>query len=322
MNPIEDQRWLFQSERRLNLSPALAAPKRGSCVALRRLRARGAVRLSVPTRCARNVAGTPAAKPYALTDSSPSDLPADTNAADVGTDPTGSVATEVERALGYRFNNPALLETAFTHRSYCAEHPQVESNERLEFLGDSVLGLAITLELYARFPDRPEGSLAKMRASIVNAESLAAWGDRLGIGAALRLGRGEERSGGRLKESIISDAVEAVIGAMYLDGGFQPARTFVLQGLSEQVHEAGQGPGAHDYKTRLQELAAREWGAVPEYRVKGSGPDHERHYVATVDVAGLLSGTGTGPSKKRAQQRAAAQACRHYRDLADSGEFA
>jgi len=266
------------------------------------------------------VAGTPAAKLFALTDSDTSESPVASRDEHESQGVIGSTA-QLSRALGYDFDDATLLDIALTHRSFCSEHPGVESNERLEFLGDSVLGLVITRDIYLRFPDRPEGSLAKMRASIVNATSLAEWGNRLGIGKALKLGRGEDRSGGRTKSSIISDAVEAVIGAMYLDGGLEPARHFVLAGLEDQVRQAGRGPGAHDYKTRLQEIAAREWGAVPQYQVEGSGPDHERQYVATVEVAGMLTGEGVGPSKKRAQQRAAAQACRHYRELVEAGEL-
>ena len=156
--------------------------------------------------------------------------------------------------LGHTFADPSLLTLALTHRSWCAEHVGDESNERLEFLGDSVLGLAVTDHLMSRLPDAAEGHLAKVRATVVSAPTLARIASTLGLGDDLRLGRGELLSGGRAKQSILADAFEAVLGAVYLDAGWEPARRLVLGLLLEHIDEAAAGPGGHDYKTRLQQL--------------------------------------------------------------------
>lgn len=182
------------------------------------------------------------------------------------------------------------------------------SNERLEFLGDSVLGLVVTDETYRRFPDLHEGSLAKLRAAVVNTHALAEVAEELRLGESLLLGNGEERSGGRSKTSILADSFEAVVGAIYLDGGWAPARDFVLSALEPRIVEASLGPGGHDHKTRLQELAARHFDAPPVYSVSGEGPDHERWFVATVLLDGAPFGDGGGRTKKQAEQVAAAAA--------------
>jgi ribonuclease-3 len=208
--------------------------------------------------------------------------------------------------LGHVFADPVLLELALTHRSWCAEHPGHESNERLEFLGDSVLGLAVTDHLMASLPDAPEGELAKVRAAVVSAPTLARLAQQLGLGRDLRLGRGEELSGGSTKPSILADAVEAVFGAVYLDAGWLAAREFVLRHLLPSIlAAAAAGPGGHDYKTRLQELAARRFHGAPVYALSETGPDHEKIFTAVVHIDGDPLGQGEGTSKKQAEQEAA-----------------
>ncbi|MGH9157762.1 MAG: ribonuclease III [Acidimicrobiales bacterium] len=199
------------------------------------------------------------------------------------------------------------------HRSWCAEAEDSASNERLEFLGDAVLGLVVTDHLYRNY-ELPEGQLAKVRASVVNSAALAEVAAELGLGEALLLGRGEDASGGREKPSILADAMEAVIGAVYIDGGWQAAADLVLGLLGERVADAAAGPGGHDYKTRLQELAARAYDQLPRYHVIDEGPDHAKHFFAAVSVGGVERGRGHGRSKKQAEQSAARAA---WETLAD-----
>ena len=175
----------------------------------------------------------------------------------------------------------------------------------MEFLGDAVLGLVVTDHLFRTYPALPEGKLAQVRAGVVNAGVLAEAAEELHIGDALRLGKGEDASGGREKPSILSDAMEAVIGAVYLDGGWSEARDLVMGLLGERITEAAAGPGGHDFKTRLQELAARRYDDLPRYDVHAEGPDHAKHFSATVYVDGCAYGTGEGRSKKQAEQSAA-----------------
>jgi ribonuclease-3 len=210
-------------------------------------------------------------------------------------------------ALGATFD-PELLDLALTHRSYAYEHGGLPTNERLEFLGDSVLGVIITEALYTRHPDLPEGQLAKLRAAIVNSRALASLARRLDIGAYLKLGRGEEISGGRDKSSILADAMEAVIGAFYLDRGTDATRELVLRQFAELLDDAASLGAGLDWKTSLQELAASLSLGIPEYTVIESGPDHEKYFEATARLAGKGVGEGTGRSKKEAEQRAAEQA--------------
>jgi ribonuclease-3 len=195
------------------------------------------------------------------------------------------------------------------HRSWCAEAVSHSgSNERLEFLGDAVLGLVVTDHLFVTYPTMAEGELAKVRASVVNSEALAEVAVSLGLGASLLLGKGEDASGGREKSSILADAMEAVIGAVYLDGGWAAAAPLVMQLLGERIEEAAAGPGGQDYKTRLQELAAREFDQLPRYEVSDDGPDHAKRFFATVLVEGVPRGRGEGRSKKHAEQGAAREA--------------
>ncbi len=225
-----------------------------------------------------------------------------------------------EAALGREFQDPARLDAALIHRSYCAEHPVASSNERLEFLGDAVLGLVVTVYVYDEFPDLPEGELAKLRASVVNAEVLAQVGAEIDLGPALQLGKGEDGSGGREKPSILADAIEAVIAAVYLDGGWDAARDLVLDLLEERIRAAALGPGGHDYKTRLQELAARRFDQLPRYQVRAEGPDHSKRFFAAVRLNGEVRGEGEGRSKKQAEQAAAQAAWEHLHDIEERSD--
>jgi ribonuclease-3 len=211
----------------------------------------------------------------------------------------------LQLALGWTFADPELLGRALTHRSYCAEFGVEESNERLEFLGDSVLGLVVTRFVFEEYPQLPEGELAKLRASVVSADALAEIAQELDLGVALRLGKGEAASGGRLKPSILADAMEAVIAAVYLDGGFEPASRLVLALLESRIREQAVGPGGQDYKTRLQELAARCCDQLPRYQVRHEGPDHSKRFFAVVRLRNEEYGSGEGRSKKAAEQAAA-----------------
>ncbi|HVT20178.1 MAG TPA: ribonuclease III [Mycobacteriales bacterium] len=212
-----------------------------------------------------------------------------------------------------------LVDLAVTHRSYAYENGGVPTNERLEFLGDSVLGVVVTEELYRRYPDLAEGQLAKLRAAVVNARALAGVGRRIGLGGYIKLGRGEESTGGRDKSSILADALEAVIGAFYLDRGLEPSRSLILGLFAEALDDAaGLGAGL-DWKTSLQELAAERGLGAPEYAVDESGPDHAKSFRATAVLAGRPAGEGIGNSKKEAEQRAAEQAWTALTGSATSG---
>jgi len=213
---------------------------------------------------------------------------------------------EMEKLLGYRFKDRSLLFMSLCHRSYINEQglPLLDSNERLEFLGDSVVELAVTHVLYEDFPGYAEGELTKVRASLVQRSALALAAERLGLGEHLMLGKGEELTGGRKKSSILADAFEAVVGALYLDGGFKVARGMVISCLERTIHEIIKwGPG--DYKSELQELAVKKTGSVPHYRISGEGPDHFKIFHAIVKVSGKSFGPVAGTSKKEAEQGAA-----------------
>jgi ribonuclease-3 len=210
--------------------------------------------------------------------------------------------------LGVGLSEP-LLSLALTHRSYAFEQGGLPTNERLEFLGDSVLGLAVTDALYRRYPDEPEGQLAKSRSGIVSAAALAEVARDLDLGACLLLGNGEELTGGRDKASILADALEAVIGAVYLEHGFVVAVAVVLRLVGARLDEATVPGSGTDWKTCLQERVAELRWANPEYRVTGTGPDHAREYHAQLLLEGDVRGEGRGASKKQAEQMAAEQAC-------------
>ena len=201
-----------------------------------------------------------------------------------------------------------LTVLALTHRSFAYEHGGLPTNERLEFLGDSVLGIVVTDALYRNHPDLPEGRLAKLRASIVNMHALAGVGRRMGLGDLLRLGRGEELTGGRDKASIVADAVEAVLGAVYLQHGLERARTVVHHLFADLMADAPRLGAGLDWKTSLQELSAAKGLGVPEYRVTEEGPDHAKSFEATVLLTGTAYGRGAGRTKKEAEQQAASAA--------------
>jgi ribonuclease-3 len=218
----------------------------------------------------------------------------------------------LEDHLGYQFATPALLGLALTHRSVSSESPGRADNERLEFLGDAVLQLVITDYLYSSYPRLAEGELAKIRAAVVSRPALADVARGIGLGDHIELTHAEERTGGRDKDSIIADAVEAIIGAVYLDGGLDAAGQLVLRLWGGRVDERARRPGLKDYKTRLQEVLARD-GRVPAYTTEGSGPDHERVFVSKVSVDGMELGEGAGRSKKEAEQGAAERALQALR---------
>ncbi|MPZ60090.1 MAG: ribonuclease III [Propionibacteriales bacterium] len=215
------------------------------------------------------------------------------------------VLAELRAQLGVPDLDAELFERALTHRSYAYEHGGLPNNERLEFLGDSVLGVVITETLYRTHPDLSEGRLAKLRAAVVNARALADVGRTLGLGEHIRLGRGEESTGGRDKASILSDTVEAVIGAVFIDSGFEAARDLVHQLFDPVIAAASQLGAGLDWKTSLQELAADASLGVPEYLVDEDGPDHAKTFTARVRVGEQVYGLGTGRSKKEAEQQAA-----------------
>jgi len=221
--------------------------------------------------------------------------------------------------------DPALVELALTHRSYAYEHGGLPTNERLEFLGDSVLGVIVTERLYRDHPDLPEGQLAKLRASVVNMHALAGVAAQLvpdGLGAHLYLGRGEELTGGRTKTSILADATEALIGAVYLRHGLEIARS-VVHRLFDSLLQAAPLLGAGlDWKTSLQELTAASDLGVPEYRIDEEGPDHSKLFTATAVVGGRPLGSGDGRTKKEAEQKAAQLAWRTLTAEAASGNGA
>lgn len=204
--------------------------------------------------------------------------------------------------------NHQLLELALTHRSFAYESGGIPTNERLEFLGDAVLGLVVTDELYHRFPDLAEGQLAKFRSAVVNARALAQLARSLDVGSFLRLGRGEETTGGRNKSSILADTFEAILGAVYLDHGIEVARQLILRLFSDLLDQAAKLGAGLDWKTSLQELTAELGIGVPSYAVTESGPDHAKEFAAQVIIGSKFYGHGLGSNKKEAEQQAAASA--------------
>jgi ribonuclease-3 len=200
---------------------------------------------------------------------------------------------------------PELLERALTHRSFAYENGGLPTNERLEFLGDSVLGLIVTDTLFRQYPDLPEGQLAKLRAAVVNMRALAGVARGLRLGDYVRLGKGEEGTGGRDKSSILADTLEAVLGAVYLDCGLHEADALVHRLFDPVIARSARLGAGLDWKTSLQELTAAEILGVPEYHVDESGPDHQKSFRASVRIAGRTYGEGEGRSKKEAEQQAA-----------------
>ena len=216
---------------------------------------------------------------------------------------------DLETAIGYRFRNIQLLQNALAHSSYANErwHNSLLSNERLEFLGDSVLGMLVAEYLYRTFPDRPEGELTRMRADMVCEHTLATVANKIDLGTHLLLGHGEERLGGRSRESILADAVESVIAACFLDGGLEAAAQFVQKYILVEVPVSRLNN--MDYKTALQELVQQKKNQVLTYTLVGqSGPDHDKQFDVEVSLNGAVVGCGSGRSKKRAEQMAAKSA--------------
>lgn len=210
----------------------------------------------------------------------------------------------LEVRLGHTFADPDLLSLALTHRSVSSDDASRVDNERLEFLGDTVLQLVITEALYLRYPHLPEGQMAKIRSALVSKPILAEIAESIGLGDFVELAPSEARSGGRAKPSILADALEAVLGAIYLDAGLEVADRVILEVWGDRISEKALRPGLKDYKTRLQEVLART-GRRPSYEISGSGPDHDRWFRAEAIVDGAVMGSGEGPSKKEAEQAAA-----------------
>jgi ribonuclease III len=220
---------------------------------------------------------------------------------------------ELERKLGHTFNDRALIETALTHRShaYRAGQERLHSNERLEFLGDSVLGLIVNESLYRRYPDQSEGELTKMKSLVVSRAVLSRAAETLELGRHLILAPGEVDAGGRSRASILSDAFEAVLGALYLDGGLEPVQRFVAQELLVSLEATLGDHQLANYKSLLQEKVQAQLKTPPRYKVTAtSGPDHAKKFVVEVVVRGRVLGRGEGASKKVAEQRAAREALR------------
>jgi ribonuclease-3 len=213
-------------------------------------------------------------------------------------------ASELLRTLDAGLS-PGLLERALTHRSYAYEKGGLPTNERLEFLGDSVLGLIVTDTLFRTYPDLPEGQLAKLRAAVVNMRALADVARGLRLGDYVRLGRGEEGTGGRDKSSILADTLEAIIGAVYVERGLAAASVLVHRLFDPVIARSARLGAGLDWKTSLQELTASGVLGVPEYHVEESGPDHQKSFRASVTVGGRTYGSGEGRSKKEAEQQAA-----------------
>ncbi len=218
---------------------------------------------------------------------------------------------EFEKKLNYSFKDKKLLETALTHSSYCIgkTNKAVYNNERLEFLGDAFLDAIISEKLYAMLPEVEEGTLTKMRAKVVCEETLAACGASIDVGKFIRLGRGEEKSGGRGRESITADAVEAIIGAMFLDGGYDCVKTFVLSLFGHAVEEALSGKLHTDYKSEIQEKVQGSSHKSLIYKVTGTeGPDHNKIFYVDLMLGDEVIGKGSGKSKKEAERNAAKEA--------------
>ncbi|HKA34687.1 MAG TPA: ribonuclease III [Candidatus Binatia bacterium] len=219
--------------------------------------------------------------------------------------------TLLQKELGYSFSDPDILLRAVTHISY-ARGKAGGHNETLEFLGDAVLDLAVSDLLMRRFPDKSEGDLSKMRAALVNATALAEKAARLGLGGLLVMGKGEERSGGRTKRSILAGAFEAVVGAVFWDGGYEPALRVIEKYFGNEIRE--KKLGQEDYKTRLQEISQMLFHEPPVYKlVAEMGPDHEKRFVTEIIVGGKLVARGEGRSKKQSEQEAAGKALANLR---------
>lgn len=220
---------------------------------------------------------------------------------------TATAHADLVAALGIPLDAD-LLTLALTHRSFAYEHGGMPTNERLEFLGDSVLALSVTEHLYLNYPQRTEGDLAKIRSRVVDMHACAEVARRLGLGVHLYLGKGEELTGGRDKNSILADGMESLLGAVHLQHGIEVARTVVLRLFADLLERAATMGAALDWKTSLQERTAERGLGVPAYEITSTGPDHHKEFTATAIVAGTAHGHGVGRSKKEAEQNAAAAA--------------
>ena len=221
--------------------------------------------------------------------------------------------TDLEKRLGVTFKSPRLLKRAFVHSSYVNENPHAapESNERLEFLGDAVLGLVVADELYSAYPGDDEGRLTELRAHLVRRDTLAQAAGRMRLGEELLLGRGEDDGGGRERPTNLSHVYEAVVGAVFLDQGLEAARRFVLNSLEDELDEVRDRGSPLDPKSRLQELCQARFQSTPQYQlVETEGPDHSRNFTVEAIVNGEQLGMGSGPSKQQAEKRAALEALR------------
>ncbi|MEH3034106.1 MAG: ribonuclease III [Aeromicrobium erythreum] len=226
----------------------------------------------------------------------------------------------LREVLGVPDLDPELLDHALTHRSYAYENGNVPNNERLEFLGDSVLGLVVTDTLYRTHPDLPEGRLAKLRAAVVSAKALAEVAETLGLGEHLRLGRGEEATGGRRKASILSDTVEAILGAIFVQFGIERAAEVIHTIFDPFIERAAELGAGLDWKTSLQEIGADHDLGVPKYELEGTGPDHAKTFTARVHLGGRVYDGGRGRSKKEAEQMVAEIAWRQIRAELDAAD--
>lgn len=223
--------------------------------------------------------------------------------------------SSLEEITGYSFKNWEIALMSLIHSSYVAENKGVYDNERLEFLGDAVLDLVIGEILYKDFPDSTEGDLTRMRAWLVNEEQLSAMASTLGLGDLVLLGRGEESSGGSTKSSILADLFEAVTGAIYLDGGLEAAKVFIIKNFKDVLPLAPEKAFKCDYKSELQEFTQRMFHRTPDYEIEEiTGPDHDRTFHFALYVDGKKIATGAGGSKKAAQQNAAAKALKYFRE--------
>lgn len=212
---------------------------------------------------------------------------------------------ELQNLLGIRFNNLELLKTALTHKSWAVENRVLEHNERLEFLGDSVLAVIVAEYLYKSLPDKEEGSLSKLRSVLVSKLQLAKWGKQIGLGKYILISKAEDYSGGRKKDSIIAGVFEAILGAIYLDQGIEACKNFMFKKFLTDVSNIE----IQDYKSLLQEIAQKEFKTLPEYViVKEIGPDHDKEFDCIVKIGDRVLGHGRGKTKKQAQQNAAKQA--------------
>ena len=221
--------------------------------------------------------------------------------------------TDIQERIAHRFTNPDLLELALTHKSYANENRVPAHNERLEFLGDAVLGFVISKHLMNTCPESTEGDLSRLRAAIVSEPALAAIAREIGLGSFLFLGRGEDQTGGRDKDSLLANCLEALIASIYLDAGIDAVEAFVLRFFGEVIKRSCAVRGAQDYKTELQELCQERIKQLPEYRVVSeTGPDHQKQFKVELSLKGEVCGRGLGKSKKEAEQKAAKEALKRF----------